>query len=104
MLLLDIILATGAEIYAAGTFVVNVNGAIVGLTRTPHRFVANFRKVRRAGKVSAFVSIYINNHHRTVHIASDGGRICRPMIIVENQRPLVTNDHIRVCRARSELK
>lgn len=75
---------------------VNVNGTIIGLTRYPTRFVAQFRKLRRARRMSEFVSIYINNHHHTVHIASDGGRICRPMIIVENGRPMVTSDHIAV--------
>lgn len=75
----------------------NVNGTIVGLTRFPSRFVTNFRKLRRAGKFSEFVSVYINHHHRAVHIASDGGRICRPMIIVENQQPRVTTEHIDVC-------
>lgn len=94
---LDICLATGTEIYGTSTFVVNVNGTIVGLTRFPSRFVTNFRKLRRAGKFSEFVSVYINHHHRAVHIASDGGRICRPMIIVENQQPRVTTEHIDVC-------
>jgi DNA-directed RNA polymerase III subunit RPC2 len=93
---LDILLATGAEIHSPRTFIVNVNGTIVGLTRTPTHFVSNFRKLRRAGRVSEFVSVYINHHYRTVHIASDGGRICRPMIIVENQRSKVTEDHIKV--------
>ncbi|KDQ20564.1 hypothetical protein BOTBODRAFT_26567 [Botryobasidium botryosum FD-172 SS1] len=90
----DISLATGTEVHSPGTFVVNVNGTIAGLTRTPNRFVANFRKLRRAGKVSEFVSVYINHHHKNVHIASDGGRICRPMIIVENEKPKVTAKHI----------
>ena len=94
--LLDIALVTGTEIYGPNVFVVNVNGTIIGLTRYPARFVANFRKLRRAGRFSEFVSVYINHHHRTVLIASDGGRICRPMIIVENGRPRVTTDHILV--------
>jgi DNA-directed RNA polymerase III subunit RPC2 len=93
---LDIVLSTGAEIYTPHTFVVNVNGSIVGLTRFPARFVANFRKLRRSGRISEFISVYINHHHHTVHIASDGGRICRPMIIVEKQRPLVRTEHIDV--------
>jgi DNA-directed RNA polymerase III subunit RPC2 len=76
--------------------VINVNGSIVGLTRTPNRFVANFRKLRRAGTFSEFVSIYIHHHHHTVYIACDGGRICRPMIIVEDMKPLVTEEHIKV--------
>lgn len=93
----DIALATGAEIYSPHTYVVNVNGSIIGLTRYPARFVANFRKLRRAGRVSEFVGVYINNHHRTVLIASDGGRICRPMIIVDRGRPRVTSEHVNVC-------
>lgn len=94
--LVDISLATGSEIYGPGTFVVNVNGNIIGLTRYPTRFVGNFRRLRRAGRFSEFVSIYINHHHRTVHIASDGGRICRPIVIVENGKPRVTSEHITV--------
>ncbi|KAI0920481.1 DNA-directed RNA polymerase III subunit [Taiwanofungus camphoratus] len=90
----DISLVTGTEIYGPNTFVVNVNGTIIGLTRYPTRFVSNFRKLRRAGRFSEFVSVYINHHHRTVLVASDGGRICRPMIIVENGKSRVTSDHI----------
>jgi len=75
---------------------VNVNGTIIGLTRYPMRFVTNFRRLRRAGRFSEFVGIFVNHHHHAVHIASDGGRICRPMIIVENGRPRVTSEHITV--------
>ncbi|KAJ7482266.1 hypothetical protein B0H11DRAFT_2022402 [Mycena galericulata] len=90
----DISLATGTEIYGPHTFVVNVNGTIIGLTRYPTRFVSQFRRLRRARRISEFVSVYINHHHKAVHIASDGGRICRPMIIVENGRPRVTSEHV----------
>ncbi|KAG5645621.1 DNA-directed RNA polymerase III subunit [Asterophora parasitica] len=94
----DISMATGTEIYGPHTFVVNVNGTIIGLTRYPTRFVAQFRKLRRARRMSEFVSIYINNHHHAVHIASDGGRICRPMIIVEDGRPKVSSKHIALLK------
>ncbi|THH04713.1 hypothetical protein EW145_g5317 [Phellinidium pouzarii] len=50
----DICLATGAEIYGQNSFVVNVNGTIIGLTRYPTRFVQNFRRLRRAGRFSEF--------------------------------------------------
>ncbi|KAJ6476252.1 hypothetical protein C8R45DRAFT_1009358 [Mycena sanguinolenta] len=94
----DINLATGTEIYGPHTFVVNVNGTIIGLTRYPTRFVSQFRRLRRARRVSEFVSVYINHHHKAVHIASDGGRICRPTIIVENGRPRVTSEHISLLK------
>jgi DNA-directed RNA polymerase III subunit RPC2 len=87
---------TGNELYRPGVYVVNVNGGLVGVTHLPMRFVNNFRKLRRAGRTSEFVSIYVNHHHRTVYIASDGGRICRPMIIVEDSQSRVTTQHMRV--------
>lgn len=95
-------MSTGTEIYGPHTFVVNVNGTIVGLTRSPARFVSSFRRLRRSGRFSEFVSIYVNHHHRAVHIASDGGRICRPLIIVDGGRPKVTSEHIKV-RDRAHL-
>ena len=101
--LADINLATGTEIYGPGTYVVNVNGTIIGLTRNPQRFVFQFRKLRRARRFSEFVSVFINIHQRAVHIASDGGRICRPAIIVENGVPRVTSDHILVRPHREAL-
>ncbi|KAJ7619526.1 hypothetical protein FB45DRAFT_931011 [Roridomyces roridus] len=97
----DISLATGTEIYGPHTFVVNVNGTIIGLTRYPARFVHQFRCLRRARRVSEFVSVYVNHHHKAVHIASDGGRICRPMIIVEGGRPRVRAEHIELLKKGS---
>jgi DNA-directed RNA polymerase III subunit RPC2 len=92
----DCSLVTGNELYRPGTYMVNVNGNIVGLTPSPVRFVSNFRKLRRAGKMSEFVSIYLNIHHKVVYIASDGGRICRPMIIVDpSGQPRLTAGHMR---------
>ncbi|KAF8824480.1 hypothetical protein HHX47_DHR8000462 [Lentinula edodes] len=50
----DISLSTGAEIYRRNTFIVNVNGTIIGLTKYPKRFVQQFRKLRRARRISEF--------------------------------------------------
>lgn len=44
--------------------------------------------------ISGFVSIYPHKLHRCIYISSDGGRLCRPYIIVERGRPLVTKKHI----------
>ncbi|KAF8642935.1 hypothetical protein AX16_009323 [Volvariella volvacea WC 439] len=94
----DISLTTGTEIYGPHTYVVNVNGTIIGLTRHPARFVEQLRKLRRARRISEFVSVYTNHHQHAVHIACDGGRICRPMIIVENGRPRVTSEHVALLK------
>ena len=39
--------------------------------------VRNFRLLRRAGKISPFVSIYLSKGQRCVYIASDAGRVSR---------------------------
>ncbi|KAI6143561.1 beta and beta-prime subunits of DNA dependent RNA-polymerase, partial [Pisolithus thermaeus] len=85
--------------YGPHTFVAKVNGTIIGLTRHPARFVTNFRRLRRSGRFSEFVSVYVYCHHRAVRTASDGGRICRPLMIVENGYPRVTSEHIQQLKA-----
>lgn len=90
---------TGTELYDEGSFVVHLNGSLLGLTRDPETFVRKFRDLRRNGHISEFVSIHVNTHQRAVHIAGDSGRICRPIIIVKNGRPMVTSDHIKLLKA-----
>lgn len=88
----------GRELYDINSFVIYLNGNLLGLTQNPLDFVDKFRDLRRAGYMSEFVSIYINKAQKAVHISSDGGRICRPMIICENGLPRVTSDHMAQLR------
>ncbi|BEJ10664.1 hypothetical protein CspHIS471_0100860 [Cutaneotrichosporon sp. HIS471] len=94
----DINLMTGNELYRPGVHLVQVNGTLIGVTSLPKRFVQTFRRLRRAGRTSEFVSIFINTHQRVIYIASDGGRICRPLIIVENAHPKVTQEHMQLLK------
>ena len=54
-----------------------ITGNILGVTRDYKKLVRTFRKMRRAGYIKEFVSISPNHLYRAVHIASDGGRVCR---------------------------
>ncbi|OWB60220.1 hypothetical protein B5S32_g1569 [[Candida] boidinii] len=94
----DINIADSATLHTNGTFGVYLNGTLIGTTRYPTQFVQKFKKLRRTGKISCFVSIYTNVHHGAVHIAADGGRICRPLIIVENGKPKVRPEHLKKLR------
>lgn len=91
----DIAIIGGHELHAPGTYGVYLNGTPIGITRFPAKFVRALRQLRRTGKVSEFISVYTNHHHRAVHIATDGGRICRPLIIVTNGESLVKEHHVR---------
>ncbi|RAL61619.1 hypothetical protein DID88_009656 [Monilinia fructigena] len=87
----DIVSMSGKEIYEKGAYVIFVNGTPLALTRQPKTFLNSFRKFRRKGRISEYVSIFINHHSTSVHIATDEGRICRPLIIVEIRNPRSQN-------------
>jgi DNA-directed RNA polymerase III subunit RPC2 len=91
----DITMLSGEEVTHSALYMVFLNGLILGVHRTPQRFVALMRTMRRAGRLGEFVSIHTHQKHQTVHISCDGGRVCRPLIIVRNGQPLVTADHIQ---------
>jgi len=86
---------SGKELYGDGAYIIFINGTPIALTRQPKQFLNDFRKLRRTGRVSEFVSIYINHHHNAVHIATDEGRICRPLIVVEKAMSKVTSRNLR---------
>jgi DNA-directed RNA polymerase III subunit RPC2 len=94
----NIVSMSGKEIYNAGAYVIFINGTPLALTRQPKAFLDAFRKFRRMGRISEFVSIHINHHTNAVHIATDEGRICRPLIIVENQKSKVTTHFLEELR------
>ncbi|KAK1888187.1 DNA-directed RNA polymerase III subunit RPC2 [Dissostichus eleginoides] len=69
-------------------------GNILGVIRDHQKLVSTFRLMRRAGFINEFVSISTNLTDRCVYISSDGGRLCRPYIIVKRGQPMVKNKHI----------
>lgn len=94
----DVTTVSGREMYDGGSYIVFLNGSPTAITRRPKHFLLTFRRLRRAGRVSEFVSIYINHHHHAVHIATDDGRICRPAVVVERGRPRVRTAHLAALR------
>ena len=54
-----------------------------------------YRCLRRRGRINEFVSVSLSEKRRTINISSDGGRVCRPYIIVEDGQPRVKQHHIQ---------
>jgi len=61
---------------------------MLGVHTRPFELVNNFRQMRRQGLAGEFVSVYLHEGQRAVHIATDGGRVCRPLIIVNEETGL----------------
>lgn len=91
----DVLLLSGEEINSPLTYLVLLNGVIIGVHTRPRAFVENLRRLRRRGKISEYVSVFIHEEEKSINIACDGGRLCRPLIIIDDKgRPLVRNKHI----------
>ncbi|WRX14959.1 RNA polymerase Rpb2, partial [Theobroma cacao] len=58
-------------------------------------FADDIRKLRRAGKVGEFVSVFINEKQLCVYIASDGGRVCRPLVIADKGISRIKESHMK---------
>ncbi|KAI9891682.1 MAG: DNA-directed RNA polymerase III core subunit ret1 [Vezdaea aestivalis] len=86
----SILTHSGREIYGQYAYLIFLNGTPYAITERPHYFSEKFRQYRRKLRPFAFASIHINYKHRAVHIAGDAGRICRPLIIVHNEKSTVT--------------
>lgn len=102
----DINVVVGLDIYSsASTFLVLLNGVLLGVHRNAEEFVKKFRKLRRTGRVGPFVSIYRTLSQRTIHISCDGGRICRPLIIVDKGKSLVEEQDLKnIIHGRSRFE
>jgi len=75
-------------------YTVFLNGLIIGVHRRPHEFIKQLRRLRRAGHVGEFTSTYVHEAHRTLNIATDSGRVCRPLIVVEDGVSMLQVRHL----------
>ena len=90
----DINTISGESMYTENTWIVFLNGTILGITKSKDLFLNRFRLIRRKGKISEFVSINKQSKHQSIQISCDGGRVCRPLIIVEHGQPKITEKHL----------
>jgi len=51
--------------------------------------------LRKRGRIQEFVSIYVNDQQNSINIASDGGRLVRPLIVIERGRPKLLQSHVQ---------
>ena len=71
-----------------------VNGDLVGVHKNPKKFVEQLRTLRRNAKINIYTSINWNIQNNEIQINTDEGRCCRPVYIVNNNKLMITRDHI----------
>ncbi|QKY21323.1 DNA-directed RNA polymerase subunit B [Halolamina sp. CBA1230] len=73
---------------------VYVNGSLVGTHPDPEELAAQIRESRRNGEVSEMVNVAVKERTREVIVNADSGRARRPLIVVDDGEPRLTDEHI----------
>jgi len=65
-----------------------VNGLLLGMHLHPSALTEQLRAHRQRGALGAFLSIWESSTRawRAVHVATDAGRVCRPLLVVDRER------------------
>ena len=79
-----------------------LDGRFIGTTDKPEELVREIREKRRRGILSPQINVAYHEHLDEVRILTDPGRVRRPLIVVENGKPKLTQEHIEKLK-RGEL-
>lgn len=71
-----------------------VNGDWYGQTLNPEILVPKLKRYRREGIINPFISISWFIETGEIQIWTDGGRMCRPLYVVENNKLNITDNYI----------
>ena len=70
------------------------NGVFIGSVANPEEFVTGIREKRRKGELSEQMSVRDYSEFQTVILSTEPGRVLRPLIIVRNGIPRMTDQHL----------
>jgi len=73
---------------------VYLNEKFIGTVNNADEFTARVREERRKAKIPSILSIYYNKKMNEINIDTTKGRAIRPLIVVENGRSKLTEQHI----------
>ncbi|KAK3275089.1 DNA-directed RNA polymerase III subunit RPC2 [Cymbomonas tetramitiformis] len=82
-----------SELHNGGSDIVFLNGHIIGVHFNAHKFAQTIRLMRRAGRIGCYVSVHVE--HGRCHLSSDGGRLCRPLLIADKGHLRINDVHIQ---------
>ena len=71
-----------------------VDGALIGLADNPAALVGQIRSMRRQGSLSTEVNVSFKEFNNDVVIHTDRGRARRPLIVLQNGKPLLSTEEI----------
>lgn len=74
---------------------VYINGRLIGFHEEPEKLTEELIGTRRANKISPQINIAYHGDTQELYINTDAGRLQRPVIVVENGKPKLGEEHLR---------
>jgi DNA-directed RNA polymerase subunit B len=74
---------------------VYLDGVTIGFTSDPKSIIGTLRKLRREGKISREINFSYLEDLNEIRINADGGRVRRPLIVLEEGKPKLTEEHMK---------
>ena len=71
------------------------NGRLVFQTAEPEKLAESIRKKRRMSLISSQVNVAYHPVYREIRVNTEHGRARRPLVIVENGKPRLTEQHLQ---------
>ena len=71
-----------------------INGSWQGTTNTPLDLYNHLKQLKYKGIINIYTSIIFNYNDLEIRVCNDGGRLTRPVLKVQNNRAIITNDII----------
>ncbi|BFI73465.1 DNA-directed RNA polymerase subunit B [Nanoarchaeota archaeon] len=82
---------------------VYIDSIFIGYVDDANDFIEKFKEQRRKGIIPNFINIYYDENRKIIEINTRKGRILRPLIVVKDGKPLLTQEHIEKLK-KGELK
>lgn len=80
--------------------VIYLNGRLVGYHSKPQTLVKKLRDLRRNGSIPYTVGISYREENNEVQIYTDKGRVLRPLIMVDDGKPRLTEEHVKKLKSK----
>jgi len=74
---------------------VYLNGKFVGSVSDAKSFAQSLRDQRRSGQISDNINVHFAKELDAIYVESERGRVRRPLIVVKNGMPLLTDKHLK---------
>lgn len=80
-----------------------INGDWIGVVENGNELFLHLKNKRMNGFIDKHVTFCLNYKDKTLHIYSDGGRLIRPLLRVENNQLLITDESIKDVKKSESL-